>query len=80
MGLVDTIVRKFNKYQVEQIQRDALLQRLSDSATPRDVRTWEALRQQFEEERISDPSAGDRIFGGDLTQSALRTCSIAEAC
>lgn len=65
---MDTLEKKFHKYFAEHREREKLVETLSLSASPEDIEKWEAERQRFEEERISDPSVADKFFKQDLTQ------------
>ena len=65
---VETLEKKFTKMLSEMRERNNLEEKLSLSVTPEDLTKWEEERQRFESLRIEDPLAGDKVFGGQLTQ------------
>ena len=67
---VPTLERKFDKYMAEHGQRESLLNKLSDCATPENLVEWERQRQELERDRIGNPAVADKYFAEELTQGA----------
>ncbi|VDC00896.1 unnamed protein product [Peniophora sp. CBMAI 1063] len=72
LAMVDTLVKKFNKYVAEEKEREKLVDQLSLCTSPENVEQWEKDRQEFECDRINDPEAADRFFKNSLVQVPSR--------
>ncbi|VDB96616.1 unnamed protein product [Peniophora sp. CBMAI 1063] len=72
LAMVDTLVRKFEKYYAEEQERAKLVEKLSECTTKDNVQEWENERRIFERDRITDPTAADRFFKTDQHQVPSR--------